>query len=154
MGPLADLTVPALRRPMPHAELHPRLEHGTGYPYKSIVHTVIETPAYLAAAKEGGMGDVERQAVVDLIAVNPEAGDIMPGCGRARKLRVARPGGGKSGGYRVISYYAGADVPVFLLTVFAKNMKSNLTKAGQQTFSTAVKLLTDSLGVRHGKARI
>lgn len=54
----------------------------------------------------------------------------------------------------MISYYAGADVPVFLLTVFAKNMKSNLTKAEQQTFSTAVKLLTDSLGVRHGKARI
>ncbi len=78
----------------------------------------------------------------------------MPGCGGARKLRVARPGGGKSGGYRVISYYAGADVPVFLLIVFAKNMKSNLTKAEQQTFSTAVKLLTDSLGVRHGKARI
>lgn len=84
------------------------------------MHSVIETPAYLAAAKDAGMGEAEQQAVVDLIAANPEAGDIMPGCGGARKLRVARPGGGKSGGYRVISYFAGEDVPVFLLTVFPK----------------------------------
>lgn len=84
--------------------------------------------------------------VVDLIAANPDAGDIMPWCGGARKLRVARPGGGKSSGYRVISYFAGENVPVFLLTVFPKNMKSNLTKAEQNAFSKAVKLLTRSLG--------
>ena len=88
----------------------------------------------------------EQQVVVDLIAANPEAGDIMPGCGGARKLRVARPGSGKSGGYRVISYFAGENVPVFLLTVFPKNMKSNLTKAEQNSFGKAVKLLTRSLG--------
>lgn len=110
------------------------------------MHTVIETSAYLAAAKDAGMGEAEQQAVVDLVAINPEAGDIMPGCGGARKLRVARPGGGKSGGYRVISYFAGQDVPVFLLTVFPKNMKSNLTKAEQNAFSKAVKLLNQSLG--------
>ena len=110
------------------------------------MRSVIETPAYLAAAKDAGMGEAEQQAVVDLIAVSPEAGDIMPGCGGARKLRVARPGSGKSGGYRVISYFAGENVPVFLLTVFPKNMKSNLTKAEQNAFSKAVKLLTRSLG--------
>lgn len=88
----------------------------------------------------------EQQVVADLIAANPEAGDIMQGCGGARKLRVARPGSGKSGGYRVISYFAGENVPVFLLTVFPKNMKSNLTKAEQNAFSKAVKLLTRSLG--------
>ena len=110
------------------------------------MHSVIETPAYLAAAKDAGMGEAEQQAVVDLSAANPEAGDIMPGCGGARKLRVARPGGGKSGGYRVISYFAGEDVPVFLLTVFPKNMKSNLTRAEQNAFGKAVKLLTESLG--------
>jgi hypothetical protein len=38
-------------------------------------------------------------------------------------------GKGKSGGYRVISFYSGTDVPVFLLTVFSKGEKANLTKA-------------------------
>lgn len=123
-----------------------KLATTTVIPYVDEVHTVIETSAYLAAAKDAGMTAEEQQVVVDLIAANPEAGDIMPGCGGARKLRVARPGSGKSGGYRVISYFAGENVPVFLLTVFPKNMKSNLTKAEQNAFGKAVKLLTGSLG--------
>jgi hypothetical protein len=123
-----------------------KLAPTTVIPYADGVHTVIETSAYLAAAKDAGMTAEEQQVVVDLIAANPEAGDIMPGCGGARKLRVARPGSGKSGGYRVISYFAGENVPVFLLTVFPKNMKSNLTRAEQNTFGKAVKLLTRSLG--------
>ena len=51
------------------------------------MHAVIETAAYLAASDNAGMDDEERTAVVDLIASNPMAGDIMPGCGGARKLR-------------------------------------------------------------------
>jgi hypothetical protein len=85
------------------------------------MQTVIETRAYLAAAKDAGMSEDEMQAVVNAVAADPQAGAIMPGCGGARKLRVAKPGSGKSGGYRVISYFGGADMPVFLLTVFGKN---------------------------------
>lgn len=55
------------------------------------MHTVIETNAYLAAAKDAGMGEDERDAIVDLIAADPQVGEIMPGCGGARKLRVAKP---------------------------------------------------------------
>ena len=109
------------------------------------MHSVIETNAYIAAAADAGMGGDEMAAVVDVLAANPEAGDIMPGCGGARKLRVARPGKGKSGGYRVITYFAGADVPVFLLTVFAKNEKANLTKGERNTLATLTKRLRDSL---------
>ena len=112
------------------------------------MHTVIETAAYLAAAKSAGMGEDERSAVVDIIAADPTSGEIMPGCGGARKLRVARPGTGKSGGYRIVTYYAGEAVPVFLLTVFPKNVKANLTKAERNIFAIATKRLTDSLGVK------
>jgi hypothetical protein len=52
---------------------------------------VIETNAYLKAAGDAGMTEEERSAVVDIIASDPEAGAIMPGCGGARKLRVRRP---------------------------------------------------------------
>lgn len=110
------------------------------------MQTVIETPAYLSAASDADMGEDERQAVVNLIAANPEAGVIMPGCGGARKLRVAKPGRGKSGGYRVITYFAGADVPVFLITVFGKGEKDNLTKAEQNDLAKLAKRLRDSLG--------
>lgn len=115
------------------------------------MHTVLETIAYLKAAHDAGMDEEERVAVADLIAANPEAGAIMPGCGGARKLRVRKPGTGKSGGYRVISYYAGEDVPVFLLTVFGKGEKDNLTKGERNALRELTKRLKDSL--RSGTGR-
>lgn len=109
------------------------------------MHAVIETYAYLAAAKDAGMSDEEMVAVVDLIAANPEVGEIMPGCGGARKLRVAKPGKGKSGGYRVITYFAGDAVPAFLLTVFGKNEKANLTKGERNALAALTKTLVATL---------
>jgi hypothetical protein len=109
------------------------------------MQTVIETNAYLAAAKDAGMSEDERAAVVNVIASTPDAGAVMPGCGGARKLRVAKPGSGKSGGYRVITYFGGADLPVFLLTVFGKNERDNLTKAERNALAGMTKTLRDSL---------
>ena len=91
------------------------------------MHTVVETPEYLAAAKKAGMSDSERLAAVDYIAANPSAGDVIEGSGGARKVRVAREGKGKSGGYRVITYYTRDDLPVYLLTVISKGKQANLT---------------------------
>ena len=91
------------------------------------MHTVVETPEFLTAAKKAGMTDGERDAAVMVLALNPDAGDIIPGTGGCRKVRVAREGKGKSGGYRVISYYVAADEPVYLLTVISKGKQANLT---------------------------
>lgn len=91
------------------------------------------------------MSDDERANVVDILAANPEAGEIMPGCGGARKLRVAKPGKGKSGGYRVITYFAGKDVPVFLLTVFGKNEKASLAKGERNALAALTKTLRATL---------
>jgi hypothetical protein len=93
------------------------------------MQSVIETPDYLADAKDAGMTEQERKAVVDALAKNPQAGDMIVGTGGARKLRFGRHGRGKSGGYRVIFYFAGEDVPVFLLNVFAKGDRVDLSQA-------------------------
>jgi hypothetical protein len=34
---------------------------------------------------------------------------------------------GKSGGYRVITFFTGTEIPVFLLNIFAKSEKTDLT---------------------------
>jgi hypothetical protein len=93
------------------------------------MHTVVETPSYLADAKAAGLTEGEREAVVEMLADHPEAGDEIGGTGGARKVRVAGRGKGKSGGYRVITFYSGEDVPVFLLAVYSKGEKANLSKA-------------------------
>ncbi len=93
-----------------------------------IGQTVAEMPEFIQCAK-GVLSDAERSALIGHLAANPTAGDLMEGTGGARKLRWGALGKGKRGGCRVITFYAGTDIPVFLLTVYAKGDKANLTKA-------------------------
>ena len=91
------------------------------------MHTVVETPAFLSDARSLGLSGAERLAIVTWIAGNPSAGDVIEGTGGARKVRFAGKSKGKSGGYRVITFFTGRDIPVFLLNIFAKNEKTDLT---------------------------
>ena len=93
------------------------------------MHTVVETPEYLSDAKAAGLTLHEQSTIVEYMASHPDAGDPIPGTGGARKVRFAGRGKGKSGGYRVITFFTGKNLPVFLLNVFAKGEKINLTKA-------------------------
>ena len=112
-------------------------------PYAAAVHAVVETKAYIAAAKDASMSEEEMKAVVDAVAADPRDGAIMQGCGGARKFRYAKPGKGKSGSYRVVSYYGGEDFPVFLITVFGKGEKSNLSDAEKKAVARLTKTLRD-----------
>jgi len=94
-----------------------------------MLHSVIETPDFLRDAENSGLTAVERSRIVALTAAFPTAGADIPATGGARKIRFSGRGKGKSGGYRVISFHAGPDVPVFLLNVFAKGDKIDLTMA-------------------------
>lgn len=91
------------------------------------MQTVVETPSYLASASKL-FSEEERADIVSLVAFAPECGDRMEGTGGFRKVRVARPGMGKSKGSRVIYIYRNERFPIFLIAVFAKNEKANLSK--------------------------
>jgi hypothetical protein len=110
------------------------------------MHTVIETQAYLRAADQAGMTEEERELAVIYLGGNPEAGDVMKETGGCRKVRIATEGKGKSGGYRVITYFGGKDVPLFLLTVFAKGHQTNLSKSQRNALAKLTGTLKASLG--------
>ena len=55
----------------------------------------------------------EKREVIDCLASNPTAGNLIPGTGGVRKLRFAMQGRGKRGGARVIYYYLDDAVPVY-----------------------------------------
>jgi hypothetical protein len=97
------------------------------------MQAVVETPDYLRDARAAGIGDDERRSIVDYVAASPRAGDLIVGSGGARKIRFAAPGRGKSGGYRVVTYYGGDDLPVFLLNVFKKGDRVNLSARRRST---------------------
>lgn len=107
------------------------------------LQTVVELPEFLRRAK-AIMSDDERAVLVDYIAANPEAGVSLGG--GLRKVRIAREGGGKSGGYRTIYTFGGAHLPIFLVTVFAKNEKDNLGRAEQAELITLSKALLARYG--------
>ena len=57
--------------------------------------------------------------------------DVIKGANGARKIRFAGRGKGKSGGYRVITFFSGDDIPVFLLNVFSKGDRVDLSQANR-----------------------
>ena len=115
------------------------------------MQVVVETPDYLNDAKALGLTEPERDFIVSWIASNPEAGDIIVGTGGARKIRFAGKGKGKSGGYRVITFYSGPDIPVFLLNVFAKNEKADLTAKERNTLKRVLSDLAKAYRTRSKK---
>ena len=107
--------------------------------------TVVETRAFVAAAKEA-MTEAERLDAVTMIANNPECGELIPGGGGIRKVRFAIGSKGKSGGVRIIYYFHNQTVPIFLLTVFAKNQRSDLSRAELNQLAEMAKLLARKYG--------
>lgn len=112
--------------------------------------TVTELPEYIRRASEL-LNEAERKSVIDYLAAHPRAGDIMEGTGGIRKLRWARGGKGKSGGVRIIYYYHDQRIPLYLLTVFGKNEKSNITKSERNELAKLVGVLVQvALERNHG----
>ena len=102
--------------------------------------TVAELPEYLRTAGKL-LADADRRAIVDFLAARPGAGDLIEGTGGVRKLRWARDGRGKSSGVRVIYYFHSEAMPLYLLTMFAKNERANLSKAERNELTGLVDVL-------------
>ncbi len=73
------------------------------------------------------LGKVGFDDMLEFLARRPKAGRIIQGTGGLRKVRIARPGKGKSGGPRVIYYYHNEDTPILLLLIYAKADQENMT---------------------------
>jgi hypothetical protein len=98
--------------------------------------TVAETAVFMRQAAEV-WSDEERGVFVDFIARNPEAGDLIPETGGVRKVRWGRQGSGKRGGVRVIYFYHHIDAPIYLLMVYAKARREDLSPEAKRAVQAA-----------------
>ena len=105
--------------------------------------TIAEVPEYIRKS-EKLLTDGERRDVLNYLAAHPKAGDLMEGTGGVRKLRWGRGGQGKSGGVRVIYYFYSEAMPLYLLTLFAKNERANLSKADRNDLAGLVEILVQT----------
>lgn len=94
--------------------------------YKMAHIEFIETHVF-SRLLAGLLSDDEYADLQRVLLVNPESGDILKGGGGIRKLRHALPGRGKSGGVRVIYYWLQGDGQIYMLLIYSKSRKDDLT---------------------------
>ncbi len=114
--------------------------------------TVVETARFLKDMKPL-MSDSEREELVVFVGANPEAGAVIPDTGGVRKIRWALAGRGKRGGARVIYYFHGESLPIFLLAAYGKNEKANLTMAERNAMKRLIAVLVAGYPVKYRRTR-
>lgn len=108
---------------------------------KHTLVTVIEHPNYLRRAHKL-LTEQQMDEIADMLAANPEAGDLMEGTGGCRKLRYAAvQDRGKSSGSRVIHLFVTNSHEVHLLDIYGKGEKGNLTKAERNDLAKLARIL-------------
>lgn len=107
------------------------------------MRTVVELKLFMRLV-EGRLSDSERKALIDRLSAFPNDGDLIPGAGGARKLRWAVSGRGRSGGARVILFNHCEACPTYLLFVYLKSERTNLSQSEIARFKIACKELSDA----------
>jgi hypothetical protein len=105
--------------------------------------TVVETRSFLRKAQKL-LSEIQLLELIVYLSANPESGVRVKGSGGIRKLRWAIGGRGKSGGVRVIYYFSNRALPLWLLDIFGKNEKVNLTGAEKNALRGLVNELVRS----------
>lgn len=83
------------------------------------------------------MTDDDYEKLQQQLMKNPQMGEVMPGCGGLRKIRVSDPkrGKGKRGGARVIYLYVVGSKWFHMLDIFDKDEKEDLTSTEKKVLS-------------------
>ena len=86
----------------------------------------IETPTFTRLVT-ALLSDEEYRHLQECLLQAPDGGDLIKGGGGIRKLRWGKSGRGKSGGVRVIYFWQSAGHRIYLLLIYPKSKKDNLT---------------------------
>ena len=87
--------------------------------------TFVETKLFTRLVQEC-LTDDEYAAVQRELIADPDAGSVIRGSGGIRKLRVAAPGRGKRGGYRLIYFVRRPKQLIWMLTIYPKNVAASI----------------------------
>ena len=101
---------------------------------------LIETPGFTRLVIKT-LSDDDYGALQQWLVDEPDAGDLVRGGAGMRKVRWALPGGGKSGGIRVLYYWRANADQIYLLFLFAKGERSDLTPEQVRELAKYVKEL-------------
>jgi hypothetical protein len=107
--------------------------------------TIVELPEFTRRSKKLLTED-EQSNLINYLATHPTIGVLLQGTGGIRKVRWKREGTGKSSGVRVIYYFHNERYPLFLLTIFGKSEKVNLSQVERNELAKLTHVLVESYG--------
>ena len=99
----------------------------------------IELPSFTYALSQLKLGDDFLRELQNRILEDPDMGDIIPGSGGARKIRFKLRNRGSQGGVRVVYIDIVCKESIYLLDMYSKNTKSDLTPAEKASIFDIVK---------------
>lgn len=108
-----------------------------------MTRTFVRLPEFEKRCQEIGLTESNIREIENILLENPNVGGIIQGTGGIRKFRYALPNKGKSGGTRVISLDFAYYGRTFLITIFEKGVKENLTKAERNSLKELSRLLAN-----------
>ncbi len=109
--------------------------------------TIAQIAGFVSEWQKLRLSDEDLSALEQILMENPNAGKIIAGTGGIRKIRFAPPSWntGKSGATRVCYVIFAAVEAAYLLTLFAKNEKSNLSASEKAMYRRWMKMMNDQI---------
>jgi hypothetical protein len=98
---------------------------------------IFKIPWFTRFAAKEGIADGELKDMVNQLEAGQADADLGGG---VYKVRVARPGAGKSGGYRVIVFFRSGD-RTFYVYGFAKSARTNIGTKDLNAYKKAAKYM-------------
>ena len=92
-----------------------------------------------------GLSDDDLRELQGYLNIYPDSGKIIKNTGGVRKMRWALKGKGKSGGIRVLYIDFVVYEKIYLLTVYPKSKKENITGKEKAVIRKLVESLKDEL---------
>lgn len=108
--------------------------------YGLLIIIIAETSPYTRKADKL-LSSTEKEVLISYFSANLKSGALITGTGGVKKRRWSRDSTGKSGGVRIIYYYYSDTMLLYLLTLFAKNEKDNISKEEEAILAKLVKQL-------------
>jgi mRNA-degrading endonuclease RelE of RelBE toxin-antitoxin system len=94
------------------------------------------------------LSEQEHRELVDALAFNPEAGDVIPGTmNRLRKMRWSYGSKGKRGGIRIVYFFYDLNMPLYIVAVYQRKEALRITKSEEKLMLK----VTEDLIASHAK---
>ena len=98
-------------------------------------------PSFLVKWQQLNLNEDDMRRLEQELLSNPKIGPVIQGTKKIRKMRFAFPNRGKSSSTRVIYVDFEVYEKIYLIDVYAKNDKDNLTKEERNNLRGLVELL-------------